>query len=58
MEEVTFRLHALVHVTAVSGFLRSRPAEITGGTEMAKGLYAARSRALARAAGYAWVPGD
>lgn len=58
VEQVTFRLHALIHVTAVSGCLRSRPAEFTGGAETANGLYAARRRTLARAAGYARVPGD
>lgn len=60
VEQVTFRLHALIYVTAVSGCLRSRPAEFTGVAETANGLYAVRRRrrTLARAAGYSRVPGD
>lgn len=58
VEQVTFRLHALKHVTAVSRSLRSRPAKFTGGAETANGLYAARRRALARGAGYTRVAGE
>jgi hypothetical protein len=55
---VTFGLHALVHVTAISGELRACPSKFTSRAEAANGLSAVRRRALARAPGHARVAGN